>query len=268
MTGTFRTELGSIVSETITVIDKSISELRSCALPAIYNSVLIGRFHGGVDVSLGLLERCVGLLGVLGAADGAAAGAIGLGDLRPLVGGIVGALELVVIGVKLGELGLAVGLEERLEGLLPLQEGPIVRDLCLFLRRQPGVGRFDLLQGKIGLAFAVGDGAEGGDLRRDVGCAAGCREEVDGVGHIVEAFHAALEAVISDEGICALQEVAIFNAADRVTIAVCNRDRDRAAGRVRRSTDGNDLAGVIAVLYDRRCSVVGNALTFFTASVL
>ena len=69
-------------------------------------------------------------------------------------------------------------------------------------------------------------------------------------------------------GICALQEVAIFNAADRVTIAVCNRDRDRAAGRVRRSTDGNDLAGVIAVLYDRRCSVVGNALTFFTASVL
>ena len=60
-------------------------------------------------------------------------------------------------------------------------------------------------------------------------------------------------------GICALQEVAIFNAADRVTIAVCNRARDRAAGRVRRSTDGNDLAGVIAVLYDRRCSVVGNA---------
>ena len=74
--------------------------------------------HVGVDVCLGLFERGVSLLGVLGAADGAAAGAIGLGDLRPLVGGIVGALELVVIGVKLGELGLAVGLEERLEGLL------------------------------------------------------------------------------------------------------------------------------------------------------
>lgn len=121
--------------------------------------------------ALACLSAASALLGVLGAADGAAAGAVGLGDLRPLVGGVVGALELVVIGVELGELGLAVGLEERLEGLLPLQEGPVVRDLCLFLCRQPGVGRFDLLQGKIGLAFAVGDGAEGGDLRRDVGCA-------------------------------------------------------------------------------------------------